>query len=83
MRFSFTVKTPPSDLIPPARELAQAAGRGISNAVKRHLVSRDARGRSDGLPRTGYWGDAASSVTTEVSGSAALSPVPVPVSSTF
>lgn len=72
MRFSFTVKTPPSDLIPPIRELAQAAGRGISNAVKRHLVSRDTRGRADGLPRTGYWGDAASSVTTEVTGALAV-----------
>lgn len=51
--------TVPDDILASDHELAQAAGRGVSNAVKRHLVERDARGRSDGLPRTGYYGDAA------------------------
>ena len=64
--------TVPDDILASDHELAQAAGRGVSNAVKRHLVERDSRGRSDGLPRTGYYGDAASGVTTEVSGSRAL-----------
>ena len=64
--------TVPADILASDHELAQAAGRGISNAVKRHLVERDARGRSDGLPRTGYYGDAASGVTTEVSGNRAV-----------
>ena len=64
--------TVPADILASDHELAQAAGRGVSNAVKRHLVERDSRGRSDGLPRTGYYGDAASGVTTEVSGSRAL-----------
>ena len=64
--------TVPSDILASDRELAQAAGRGVSNAVKAHLVDRDGRGRSDGLPRTGYYGDAASGVTTEVSGSRAV-----------
>ena len=64
--------TVPADIIPSPGELAQAAGRGVSNAVKRHLVERDSRGRSDGLPRTGYYGDAASGVTTETSGKTAL-----------
>ena len=64
--------TVPADILASDHELAQAAGRGVSNAVKRHLVERDARGRSDGLPRTGYYGDAASGVTTEVSGSRAV-----------
>lgn len=64
--------TVPADILASDHELAQAAGRGVSNAVKRHLVERDARGRSDGLPRTGYYGDAASGVTTEVSGNRAV-----------
>ena len=64
--------TVPDDILASDHELAQAAGRGVSNAVKRHLVERDARGRSDGLPRTGYYGDAAGGVTTEVSGSRAV-----------
>lgn len=49
--------TVPADILPSERELAQAAGRGVSNIVKRRLVERDRRGRSDGLPRTGYYGD--------------------------
>ena len=64
--------TVPDDILASDHELAQAAGRGVSNAVKRHLVERDSRGRSDGLPRTGYFGDAASGVTTEVSGNRAV-----------
>ena len=64
--------TVPDDILASDHELAQAAGRGVSNAVKRHLVERDSRGRSDGLPRTGYYGDAASGVTTEVSGNRAV-----------
>ncbi len=70
-----TITIPPAqlrDVLPSDHELAQAAGRGVFNAVKRHLVERDARGRSDGLPRTGYYGDAAGGVTTEVSGSRAV-----------
>ena len=70
-----TIKIPPAqlrDILPSERELAEAAGRGVSNIVKRHLVERDRRGRSDGLPRTGYYGDAASGVTTEISGKTAL-----------
>lgn len=70
-----TIEIPPAqlrDVLPSERELAQAAGRGVSNIVKRHLVERDSRGRSDGLPRTGYYGDAASGVTAEMSGKTAL-----------
>ena len=71
MHFDLKI-TVPADILASDSELAQAAGRGVSNAVKRHLVERDSRGRSDGLPRTGYYGDAASGVTTEVSGSRAV-----------
>ena len=65
-----------SFVLPPKRELAQAAGRGVSNIVKRHLVNRDGRGRTDGLPRAGYYGDAAGSVTTEMSGDVAVISIP-------
>ena len=67
MNLKLTIK-PDSvrDALPDDRTLAEAAGRGVSNAIKRHLVRRDALGRGDGLPRTGYWGDAAGGVTTEV-----------------
>ena len=70
-----TITIPPAqlrDVMPSEQELAQAAGRAVSNIVKRQLVERDARGRSDGLPRTGYYGDAASGVTAEVSGNRAV-----------
>ena len=70
-----TITIPPAqlrDVLPSERELAQAAGRGVSNIVKRRLVDRDRRGRSDGLPRTGYYGEASNSVTTEMSGKTAL-----------
>lgn len=64
------------EVLPPTRELAQAAGRGVSNVVKAHLVQRDGRGRSDGLPRTGYWGDAAGGVTTDMDGNIAVVTIP-------
>ena len=70
-----TITIPPAqlrDVLPSERELAQAAGRGVSNIVKRRLVERDSRGRSDGLPRTGYYGEAASDMTTELAGKTAI-----------
>ena len=75
MRLTIPVKEL-TDILPPKRELAQAAGRGVSAIVKRHLVNRDGRGRSDGLPRTGYYGDAAGSVTTETAGDIAVISIP-------
>jgi len=58
---------PTTDLIPSRRELAEAAGRGVSNAVKRHLVERD-QARGSGEMRTGYYGQAANAVRTEMNG---------------
>ena len=60
------------DVLPSEQELAQAAGRAVSSIVKNRLSERDHRGRSDGLPRTGYYGEASNSVTTEISGKTAL-----------
>lgn len=68
---TLTFKIRPEDILPPAQKLAQAAGRGISNAVKRNLIERDRRGRADGLPRSGYYGEAAGGVTTNISGNLA------------
>ena len=62
----------PTDVLPTASEFAQAAAAGVSDAVKSHLVQRDSRGRTDGLPRTGYWGDAAADVKTEFAGNRAV-----------
>ena len=59
------------------RLAAEAAGRGVSNAVKRHLVSKDASTPPRGdMPRTGYYGDAAGSVTTEMEGEVAVVSIP-------
>lgn len=60
------------DVLPSEREFAQAAGRAVSSIVKNRLSERDHRGRSNGLPRTGYYGEASNSVTTEMSGKTAL-----------
>lgn len=73
MKFTLTLETPLADVIPSERVLAQAAGRGVSNVVKRHLAQRDANGAPrDGMPRTGYWGDAANSVTVSMDGDTAI-----------
>lgn len=63
---------PTTDLIPSRRELAEAAGRGVSNAVKLHLVERDARGTGAREMRTGYYGQAANAVRTEMTGDDAI-----------
>ncbi len=66
-----------ADVIPPRRVLAEAGGRGISNAIKRHLVSKDASTPPRGdFPKSGYYGDAASSVTTEMDGEIAVVSIP-------
>lgn len=66
-----------ADLPPPRRELLEAAGRGVSNAVKRHLVAKDASTPLRGdMPKTGYYGEAAGSVTTEMEGEIAVVSIP-------
>lgn len=62
---------PTTDLIPSRRELAEAAGRGVSNAVKLHLAERD-QARGSGEMRTGYYGKAANAVRTEITDDEAL-----------
>lgn len=66
-----------ADVTPPRRELLEAAGRGVSNAVKRHLVAKDAATPPRGdMPKTGYYGDAANSVTTGMEGEIAVVSIP-------
>ena len=63
--------------MPSEREFAQAAARGVSNAVKRHLVAKDASTPPRGdMPKTGYYSDAAGSVTTEMEGKIAVVSIP-------
>ena len=71
MHLTFKVSST-ADMLPPDRELAQAAGRGVSNAVKSHLMERDRRSvPAPGMPRSGYYNEAAGGVTTDVSGHSA------------
>ncbi len=56
-----TVKVTLADLLPPDAVLAQAGARGISNAIVRHLRRKPANRR--GFPSSGYWADAADSVS--------------------
>ena len=52
-----------------AREANEAAARGISNLVIRHLRERNGRTAPNrhGLPKSNYYAEAAESITTEVS----------------
>ncbi len=66
-----------NDEMPPVREFAQAGGRAVSNTVKAHLVQLDASRRpAPGMPRSGYYGDAAQSVVTEMQGDTAVVSIP-------
>lgn len=56
-----TVKVTLADLMPPDAVLAQAGARGIRNAIVSHLRRKPANRR--GFPSSGYWADAADSVS--------------------
>lgn len=59
-----TVKVPKGFDPVKYRQLGEAAVRGVRNLVVAHLVARDSTARhSPGMPRSGYWGSAATSVT--------------------
>ena len=57
----FTVRVTHADLLPPDNVLAEAGARGVSNRIVRHLRARPANRR--GFPSSGYWADAADSVS--------------------
>jgi hypothetical protein len=59
----FTVKVTLDDLLPPDNVLAEAAARGVSNRIVRHLRARP--GNRRGFPSSGYWADAADSVSVK------------------
>ena len=66
MRFTLAIRDA-EKLLPPDRELADAAGSGVSTLVKRHLIRRDSSAAPEGeMPKSGYYGQAANSVTTEI-----------------
>jgi hypothetical protein len=59
----FTVRVTHADLLPPDNVLAEAGARGVSNLIVRHLRARPANRR--GFPSSGYWADAADSVSVK------------------
>jgi len=59
----FTVRVTHADLLPPDNVLAEAGARGVSNLIVRHLRARPANRR--GFPSSGYWADAAESVSVK------------------
>lgn len=76
MRFTLAIRDA-EKLLPPDRELADAAGRGVSTLVKRHLIRRDSSAAPEGeMPKSGYYGQAADSVTTEINGNVAVISIP-------
>lgn len=76
MRFTLAIRDA-EKLLPPDRELADAAGRGVSTLVKRHLIRRDSSAAPEGeMPKSGYYGLAANSVTTEINGNVAVVSIP-------
>lgn len=65
------------DIMPRVPEIIQAVARSVSNAVKRNLVEKDGRSQpEEGMPKSGYYGQAANAVTTTVSGNEATINIP-------
>lgn len=58
-----------SDLLPSMKTLTEAARAGLRNVIVSHLDKKDARAKHrDGMPRSGYYADAADSVQSELVG---------------
>ena len=75
MKVAFRIAN--ADIAPSKQEILQASARAVSNAVKAHLVEKDGKSApEDGMPKSGYYGQAAGSVTTEVSGGVATISIP-------
>lgn len=70
MHLTLTLKTPPGDIMPSARELAQAAGEGIRDCIRQHLTDRSLHTEPNrhGLPHSNYWHKAANTVKVEPQG---------------
>lgn len=63
----FKVTIPKDVAMVDERRLREAAVRGVRNVVYAHLVARDGTARHQpGMPRSGYWGSAATSTTFEL-----------------
>ena len=65
------------DLMPRMPEIIQAVARSVSNTVKANLRDKDRNSRPEaGMPKSGYYGQAANAVTTTVSGNEATISIP-------
>lgn len=68
-----TIEIPPAqlrDVLPSERELAQAAGEGVRDCIRRHLTDRNMHTAPNrhGLPHSNYWHKAANTVKVEPQG---------------
>ena len=68
-----TIEIPPAqlrDVLPSERELAQAAGEGVRDCIRRHLTDRNMHTEPNrhGLPHSNYWHKAANTVKVEPQG---------------
>lgn len=65
------------EVLPPHRDLVEAATRGVSNVVIEHLTARnDTAKHREGFPRSNYWSEAADAVTTEMDGTVGVVSIP-------
>ena len=58
--------------------MMDAAGRGVSNLIIKHLRKRNARPGRPGWPKSNYWEDAASSTQTKIGSTAAVITIHAP-----
>ena len=58
--------------------MMDAAGRGVSNLIIRHLRTRNARPAKPGWPKSNYWEDAASSTQTQIGAAEAVVSIHAP-----
>ena len=65
------------DIMPRVPEIIQAVARSVSNTVKANLVRKDQNSRPEaGMPKSGYYGQAANAVTSTVNGNEATINIP-------
>ena len=65
------------DIMPRMPEIIQAVARSVSNTVKANLRDKDRNSRPEaGMPKSGYYGQAANAVTTTVNGNEATINIP-------
>lgn len=64
MKLTLTIPKAETDkILPPEKVLADAASRGMFNLTRDHLRDRNAKTAATHMPKSGYYADAAESVT--------------------